>query len=310
MIYRPKDYRNLLHLHLERFEAGDVIGGVPVGVPSVDDYLESLKKGDLGFVLGRPGMLKTGILITLTLNATFVYLNHQDLFCPPIYVTKETTVEDLALKLLSNYSGIDTRVIRTNKVVDWGALHKDVDKMTKELPIIFIGHSIYDESKRKHLDYKLAENEIKQIHDEYGLSSILVAADYLQRFNMNNSEDPRMMYSKMIDMSKEFAMEEKTTWVWGCQAKRDVDARKFPVPQLGDGMDTSNIEHSGDWIVSGMRPIRVEGWNEGDVVPYSKENIIITKDLYYLAVLKQKNGDSGQGFWCSFDPRITSIADR
>lgn len=310
MIYRGKDYADLLHLHLEKFQQGDDTCGIKIGVPSIDTYLESIKKGDLGFILGRPGAMKSSLLLTMTMNASNIYLANKKIFAPPVYVTKETSVEDLSLKILSNYSGIDTRIIRDRKVVNWDNLHQSVDEMVKEIPIVFIGHSLYDDVQRKHLDYDTIENEIKDVHDEFGKPSVLICADYLQRFNLKGKDDQSAMYSLMIDRSKDFALEEHTAWLWGCQAGRQVDERPFPIPLSGDGQWTSNIEQSADWMVSGMRPCKIPGWKVGEVVPKSKDNIIITKELFCLMVLKQKNGDAGNVFWTSFDPRIIEIAER
>ena len=309
MIYKSDKYADFLHLHIENLERGEA-GGIKIGIPRVDEYLEPLKKGDLGFILGRPGGMKTALLLTLTMNAVEIYKYDPKHYAPPIYVTKETAIEDLSLKVLSHYCGIDTRLIRDRKIPDWNYLHKNIDDMIEDMPIVYIGHSLYDDVKQKHLDYNTVESEIREVHDDYGNSSILIAADYLQRFYLPGYTDQSNMLSVIVDKSKDFANEEKTTWVWGCQAGRQVDERAFPIPLSGDGQWTSNIEQSGDWIVSGMRPCKVAGWKVGNVVPKSQDNIIITKELYALMVLKQRNGDTNEMFWLSFDPRIIQISDR
>lgn len=308
MIYNKQSYAPFLHQHINKIASGEMAkGSIPIGIKKIDDILLPIAPTDLGIVLANSGHGKSAFMLSMVMNASGLYHQAKDEYAPPIYITRETAIEELLLRMLANFSGTNIKEIKDNApYIDWKVMHDLADQMMEQYPVIFVGHSIYAKDSRKKLNAQKAIESVQRIHDKLGKKSILATADYLQRFDWGlPSVRENMM--RVVEEFKDLAAEEKIPLLLGCQAKREVRERTFPVPLENDGMETSNIEQTADWMVSLMRPIKY--WKNGTIIPKSENNTIVTPDLFFINILKQRSGDTHLGEYCSFDMRIFTLSD-
>lgn len=274
----------------------------------VDDYYGFTIDGDSLFLLEDFTVThNSATMMHMTMTAAKMYMAEPDNYAPPIYITRETAIEELLLRMLANYAGINIRELKESaSFIDWNAVHKAADDMMVDYPIIFIGHSIYSNDNRKMLDTEKAIDSIRKVNDNYGVPSILTAVDYLQRFDWVGEKDRRLSIARVVEEFKDVALSEKMPVLLGSQAKREVTERPYPVPMATDAMESANIEQTCDWMISLMRPCKY--WEVGSVIPKSKTNQIVTPDLFYMHALKQRSGTTNEGTYASFDMRIFSLS--
>jgi replicative DNA helicase len=308
MIYKPLDYIDNIHLHLERL-ADENISGISIGIETIDKYLDPLQKADLAIMLARPSMGKSVIAAHYARRGAIVYKNDQSSYAPPIFVSAEMPIEEIAIRCLSTYTGLDSRIIRTGKSNnDWKFLHTKADSMIEDYPIIYVGASIYTKNEQKRrLSINFVQECIDKICNEYGNSPSIVMIDYLQRLSMDGgSQDRRALISEIVEQTKDMALLYQIPILLCSQAGRSVDEKPFPVPDLQSGKETGNIEESADVVLGGFRPSRV--FKIGQVIPKTEHNIICEEDLYFMSILKQRNGICG-GAWIKMDARISELSD-
>lgn len=274
----------------------------------IDDYYGFTIDGDSLFLLEDFTVThNSALMMHMTMNAARLHNAEPSLYAPPIYITRETAIEELLLRMLANFAGINIKELKDNApFLDWKTIHQQADEMMAEYPVVYIGHSIYTQDNRKMLDTEKAIECVKKVHDSYGAPSILVAVDYLQRFDWVGERDRRLSIARVVEEFKDLALTEKMPLMLGSQAKREVAERPYPVPMATDAMESANVEQTADWMISLMRPCKY--WEIGSIIPKSKSNQIVTPDLFYLNVLKQRSGVTNEGTYASFDMRIFSLS--
>lgn len=308
MIYRPQDYVDNIHLHLERL-ADENLTGITIGIEAIDKYLDPLQKTDLTVMLARPSMGKSVIAAHYARRAALIYKEKSNDYAPPVFISAEMAIEEISIRNLSNYTNIDSRIIRTGKSNnDWDFLHSKTDEMIEEYPIIYIGTSIYTRNiKKRRLSIQYVRQCIDEICNEYGNSPVMVELDYAQRFTLDGThKDRRQEISEITEQSKDIAQDYQTHVFLCSQAGREVDQKPFPVPDMSSGKETGNLEETPDVVLGGFRPSRV--FPVGKIIPKTKDNIICEENLYFLSILKQRNGNCG-GAWIRMDARISELSD-
>ena len=285
------------------------VTGITVEKDTIDEYFGFQIDGDHLYLLEDCTVTHNSVCLAyMCRRASEVFLQHKKEYAPPIFITKEMAIEDLMLRNLSNYVALDSRIIRKGKSRnDWNMLHESVDEMVTSFPTIYIGHSLYSSNKRKNITLEFIEDSIAKIADEYSAPPIFVALDYLQRVSTKTIMDRRLMMSEIVERGKDWALEYNTAVLFGSQASREVDSLPFPVPTATSGKETGSIEETADWIVSVMRPAKY--WKVGDIIPHTKPERVVTPDLYFLNILKQRNNEANMGVWLSMDARISELSD-
>ncbi len=91
-------------------QRGDEIFGVPTGLIDLDNLLGGLQKSDLLIIAGRPGMGKTGFMLSVAKNAAQKHKKHVAMF------SLEMSNEQLVQRLIAQETGIDTQRLRTGKL--------------------------------------------------------------------------------------------------------------------------------------------------------------------------------------------------
>jgi len=89
----------------------DEIYGVPTGLVDLDKILGGLQKSDLLIIAGRPGMGKTGFMLSVAKNAAQKHKKHVAVF------SLEMSNEQLIQRLIAQETGIDTQRLRTGQLM-------------------------------------------------------------------------------------------------------------------------------------------------------------------------------------------------
>lgn len=308
VIYNDEAKDNLLK-YLDRLQDEKYVG-LSTGLENLDKFLMPLTPSDMMVILARPSQGKSSLMMYYAMrSAQLAVLSRgtQTEFAPPIYITAETPVEELSIKILSNYSRIDSRIIRTGKELnDWERLTKDAEEMSEKIPITYVGHSLIT-PRRGLITIDYIEQAVYEAVGKYGCPPRAIFVDYLQRIATPGLSDRRVGLSEVVERLKDLHMAVRAPLIFGSQAKREVDDKAFPVPDIGDGKETGSIEETADVVVSTMRPVKY--WKRGQVIPHTNPELFCTDNLFFINVLKQRNGDSDMGFWVNFEPKYTEFTD-
>jgi len=125
--------------------------------------------------------------------------------------------------------------------------------------------------------------------------------DYLQLIPVANTNNRVQQVLEAPPLIKELAMRVGAPAVCGVQASRQVDERKFKVPQAHDCQWGSSIEQASDKLFGLWRPIRTEPPDSEPIeIEYTEDSrtavLNITDTLLIMQMLKQR-GDVGRKTW-------------
>ena len=136
--------------------------------------------------------------------------------------------------------------------------------------------------------------------------------DYLQQMepeerpNTRNREGTRRMdIFENVYRCKDMALALGCPVILGVQARREVDDRPWKLPQLGDGMESSNIEHTSDKMLSVWMPKTSE--TVGEPLRGARE-LTVNDNLLLVRICKQKMGPAGQWMALHVDPGRNEIS--
>ncbi len=267
------------------------------------------ERGDMTSIIARPGHGKTGFMLRWAReHAKHISTTNHAV----IYVTRETPVEHLQAFLIAADTRDKMRKSKTKMIMgeieesEWKQL-MTINHDTALYPLWIIGHSLDRHAKRPKLTPEVLQAAIDSIQKEYADTNEidLIFFDYLQRFDTDrNINNLRAAYMSWMDTFKDFATMFNCHTVVGVQARREVEERKFPVPFMSDGAETSNIEQSSQNVFSLVRPIRYV--KEGDT--FGENNpVVVTKNHLLLSNLKQTNGESDWHRWLTFEPEYNFL---
>ena len=93
-------------------QRGDEIYGVPTGMIDLDNLLGGLQASDLLIVAARPGVGKTGFMLSVAKNAAMKHKKHVAIF------ELEMSNEQLVQRLIAQETGIDTQRLRSGKLTE------------------------------------------------------------------------------------------------------------------------------------------------------------------------------------------------
>lgn len=309
MLFGMQESENILHEYLNKLENSNDIG-IFSGLTKLDKILIPIADSEFVTILGRPSNGKSVLTVHYMRQAALDYKLHKDKYAPPIMISLESPVEEIMLRNLSNYSAMDSRQIRTGRTLnDWAMLHENASKMVAEYPMIIMGYSAFSKKKKERMTIGFIEDGAKKVADKFGLPPRALGLDYIQLCSLDkNVQDRRIMINECVLRYKEMGQIYSAPTIMAAQASREAETQqKFPIPQAHHCKESGAIEECTDILLSVMRPIKY--WREGEPVPYSQDGQIVTKDLFFIFVTKQRNGESNVGAWVSMDGRLSSLSD-
>jgi len=270
------------------------------GIPTLDKYMKPWLPGELIFILAFTSHGKTSLMQAMTRN---VVKQLQDAHVEDeivVYATWETLVEELGLYDLAAMTGIDGSLA-------WYGQHSDADAVKLQhagmrrsgMPLWVLGHSLKRRRLERPMTVAAIDETLRLMEEGQGVRPAVIFVDYLQ---IIAAADPRverrLQIMQSVDDLRELARHTGAPVVVGCQAGRQILDRRFKLPEIGDGQESSRIEQDADKVLALWYPSKTE--DAGDTI--DAMGLTVTDDLMVMGVRKQRHGPSGATFPVRFDP--------
>jgi replicative DNA helicase len=243
--------------------------GLATEFRELDELLEGLQKGDLYLVAGRPGMGKSGLLLSIALNI---------LRCDPRkrigYFSLEMPANQLVQRAASIEAGINLQTLRGGKLGDgeWSRFVEAAGCISK-YPLFI--------DDRARLTPRQLRAKVRKLMMGYGRLD-LVIVDYVQLmvgggFKPNERvQEVGYISSNLKSIAKEFDVPVLSA----AQLNRGVESRKDKRPMLSDLRESGSLEADADVVIFLYRD---EVYNPATEMPNLAEAI----------VAKHRNGPTG-----------------
>lgn len=236
----------------------DVVG-VPTGLYDLDKVLGGLQNSDLLIIAGRPGMGKTGFMLSVMKNAAMKHKKHVAMF------SLEMSNEQLVQRLIAQETGIDTQRLRTGKLNEneWPLFTQAIEALSKT--------NIYLDDTPAITPLAL-RTKCRRLMMEYSID--LVILDYIQLMSGDTRNDNRVQEVSYISRNlKVLARELNVPVLAAAQLSRAVEQRADKKPVLSDLRESGSLEQDADIVMFINRPDMMEK----DATKASTAEIIVAK---------------------------------
>lgn len=251
----------------EKQEQGIKLTGVPSGITALDRITLGWQDGDVIVIGARPSVGKTALALQFGINASINDFS-------TLLFSIEMTNRELAVRLLTNQTGVDYREIKTNVKINWELLSGVCNKEFTEKLII-------DDSHKQ--DIYSMKNKIRKFKKKGGR---LVIIDYLQLItgNLELIKNTNGYIGDIVAKLKGIAKELQIPIILLSQLSRDVEKRSYPFPILSDLRDSGEIEQHVDMVIFPTRFAKLQ-----EKYQYDSSGICL-KDKAVLDIAKHRNG--------------------
>jgi replicative DNA helicase len=218
--------------------------GVPTGLIDIDRLLGGMQKSDLIIVAGRPGMGKTGFLLSAAKNAAMIHKKHVAFF------SLEMSNEQLVHRLIAQETGIETQRLRSGKLLDeeWPLFMQSIGVLENTMIFLDDTPAITPLSLR---------TKCRRLDMEFHLDLIIV--DYLQLMSGDVRNENRVQEVSYISRNlKVLARELKVPVLAAAQLSRAVEQRTDKKPVLSDLRESGSLEQDADVVMFIHRPNAME----------------------------------------------------
>ncbi len=297
----------------------DELSGVPTGFEDLDRLLGGMQNSDLLILAARPSMGKTALSVNFAMNACELLLEKRtehekeaegkkEKHISPgvVFFSLEMSAEQLALRMLSMKSGINSSRMRS------GLLNEDdfgkivyCSKGLNSLPFYI------DDTPA--LTISSLRTRARRFKRKYDVGIIFV--DYLQliRGTSNQSASNRVQeVSEVTQGLKAIAKELEVPVIALSQLSRSVEQREDKRPQLSDLRDSGTIEQDADVVMFIFREEYYEhrkqpseGTEKHEQWQEKMESIMNKTDVI---IAKQRNGPIGN-IRLHFDSNTTKFSN-
>lgn len=230
------------HLMLMSSDRREEFVGIPSGISSLDETISGLNKSDLIIIAARPGMGKTSFALNIARNVAVQQKRAVAFF------SLEMTREQLALRILSNESGIGSHQLREGSIGadEWPAIIDAANRL-HDAPIYL------DETSN------ISVTEMKaKLRRRKNIGVVII--DYLQLMNGKNTTNRVQDISDITRNLKIMAKELNVPVICLSQLNRLAEGRKEHRPMLSDLRDSGSIEQDADIVLMLYR----EGYYQQD----------------------------------------------
>jgi len=226
------------------YQRGAELYGVPTGLIDLDRLLGGLQKSDLLIIAGRPGMGKTGFLLSIAKNAALIHKKHVAIF------SLEMSNEQLVQRLISQQTEIDSQRLRTGKLNE-----DEWPKFTHAIEVLSETKIFLDDTPA--ITPLQLRTKCRRLHMEYELDLVIV--DYLQLMSGDTRTDNRVQEVSYISRNlKVLARELNVPVLTAAQLSRAVEQRSDKRPQLSDLRESGSLEQDADIVMFINRPDAME----------------------------------------------------
>ncbi len=262
--------RSVLSDYFDRMEElsqrDEALVGVPTGFIDIDRMLGGLQPSDLLIIAGRPGMGKTGFILSALKNAALTHKKHVAIF------SLEMSNEQLVQRLIAQETGIDSTRLRSGKLSpdEWLLFTQAIEVLTDT-------HIFLDDTPA--LTPLQLRTKCRRLHLEYKLD--LVVVDYLQLMAGDIRNNNRVQEVSDISRNmKILARELNVPVLAAAQLSRAVEQRSDKRPVLSDLRESGSLEQDADIVMFIYRP---EVYDEDSQY----------KNLAEIIIAKHRNGPTG-----------------
>lgn len=260
--------------------------GIPCGIKELDDMITGLNKSDLIILGARPSMGKTSMALNIARN---VAVNTGKTVC---FFSLEMSREQLAQRLLSSESGIESQKLRTGDLSadEWTMLTQAGEHLSKTN--LFLDQT----SDITVPEMKAKLRRMKKVD--------LVIIDYLGLMHSARRIDNRVQEISEITRNLKIMAKELNVPIIACsQLSRGTEGKgKSHKPALADLRDSGSIEQDADIVLFLYRDAYYnnEKTDEDDMSEESKSECIVAKN---------RHGETGRVelHWDAKHTRFTSV---
>ena len=237
-----RDLQPIQHVLSEYYDRIDQLAGrdeetygVPTGFIDLDRLLGGLQPSDLLIIAGRPGMGKTGFLLSAAKNAAQTYKKHVAIF------SLEMSNEQLVQRLIAQETAIDSQRLRTGKLSE-----DEWPLFTHAIEVLSDTHIFLDDTPA--ITPLQLRTKCRRLHMEYRLDLILV--DYLQLMTGDTHVENRVQEVSYISRNlKVLARELNVPVLAAAQLSRAVEQRTDKRPMLSDLRESGSLEQDSDVVM-------------------------------------------------------------
>jgi replicative DNA helicase len=252
-------YKVFDHLK-ELSESDSMIPGLSTGLRDLDHMINGLNKSDLLLIAARPAMGKTSFALNIGLNVAKKYRSTVAFF------SLEMSREQLAMRLLSGESFVDSQKMATGKLAE--------DEWEK----IFMAASALSQTDIRVDDNPSVTvakmNALLRRVDNLGL----VIIDYLQLMNSSGygktSENRVQAVGEISRSLKIMAKELNVPVICLSQLSRAVESRTDKRPIMSDLRESGAIEQDADVVIALYR----EGYYNKECADPNRSEAIVLKN--------------------------------
>lgn len=218
--------------------------GVPTGLIDLDKLFGGLQNSDLLIIAGRPGMGKTGFMLSILKNAAMKHKKHIAMF------SLEMSNEQLVQRLIAQETGIDTQRMRSGKLAE-----EEIPLFTHAIEVLSDTHVYLDDTPA--ITPMQLRTKCRRLHMEYELDLVII--DYLQLMSSDMHTDNRVQEVSYISRNlKVLARELNVPVLVGAQLSRAVEQRADKRPILSDLRESGSLEQDADIVMFIHRPDAME----------------------------------------------------
>ena len=218
--------------------------GVPTGMFEIDRLLGGLQKSDLIIVAGRPGMGKTGFLLSVAKNAAQKHKKHVAIF------SLEMSNEQLVQRIISQETKIDSQRLRSGKIED-----DEWSRLTQAFEVLSNIQIFLDDTPA--ITPLQLRTKCRRLHMEHRIDLVII--DYIQLMSGDARVENRVQEVSHISRNlKALARELNVPVLAAAQLSRAVEQRTDKKPILSDLRESGSLEQDADIVMFIHRPDAME----------------------------------------------------
>jgi len=305
------DFKDSIGQSLEMIDAAwkkGGLSGVTTGLKDMDGKLGGLHPSDLLILAGRPSMGKTALATNMAFNAAKAYYESGGEHGAPVaFFSLEMSAEQLATRILSEQTGIQSEKLRRGDISDDDFTHQivPVSKQLQQIPFFI------DDTGA--ISIALLRSRARRLKRTANIGLIVV--DYLQlvRGSSSRRNDNRVQeISEVTQALKALAKDLNVPVLALSQLSRAVEQRDDKRPQLADLRESGAIEQDADVVMFVFREEYYEARKEPQMgTPEHQEwqdKMSRIANLGEVIIGKQRHGPIGKVV-LQFEPELTRFSD-
>ena len=311
----PQKFQVTLKLATElindAYKRGSELPGVDTGFKRLNGFLGGLNKSDLIVLAGRPSMGKTALATNIAFKAAKSSLENKE---PVLFFSLEMSSEQLAQRILSEQSGIDSHRIRKGDINE-----NEFSNIVKTQNLIQETPFYIDDTPA--LSVSQMASRARRLKRTEGLKLIVI--DYIQLIQSKSPRGPEFRVQEVSAITRQLkglAKELNIPILALSQLSRAVEQREDKRPILADLRESGSIEQDADVVMFVYReeyyldkaqPVQKENenretfserfkrWEERCELAHGKAEIIVSK---------QRHGPTGN-IQIQFESQFTRFLD-